>query len=76
MYLEELKIEFLRTFEVEKRWVTMDFHDGSNLGIPNTKSLYRPIQLSEPKTSINVPLSFVRRLHGIIVDIHVLYLKH
>ena len=54
----------------------MDFHDGTNLGIPNTKTLYRPDQLSEPKTSINIPLSFVRRLHGITVYICILYLKH
>ena len=54
----------------------MDFHDGSNLGIPNTKSLYRPVQLSEPKTSTNVPISSGRLLIGIRDYIGVLYLSH
>ena len=54
----------------------MDFHVCSNLSIPNTMTLYRPIQLSVPKTSTNIPISFVRLLHGIRFDVCVLYLKH
>ena len=57
------------------RCVNMDFHDFSNLWIPNTKTLYRPVQLFEPKTSINVQIYFLYRLHGIKVGVRVLYLK-
>ena len=39
-------------------------------------TLYRPVQLSVPKTSTNIPFSFVRPLHDIRVDVCVLYLKH
>ena len=57
------------------RCVNMDFYDFSNLWIPNTKTLYRPVQLFEPKTLIIVPIYVVCRLHGIKVDIPILYLK-
>ena len=53
----------------------MDFHDFSNLWIQNTKTLYRPVQLFEPKTLIIVPIYFICRVHGIKVDIRILYLK-
>ena len=53
----------------------MDFHDFSNLWIPNTKSLYRPVQLFDQKPSIIVPIYFLCRLHGIKVDVCVLYLN-
>ena len=57
------------------RCVNMDFHDFSNLWIPNTKTLYRAVQLFEPKTLIIVPIYFLYHLHGIKVDVRVLYLK-
>ena len=54
----------------------MDIHDCPNLSSPNTMTLYRHVQFFEPKTSTNIPISFVRLLHGIRVDVCVLYLKH
>ena len=57
------------------RCVNMDFHDFSNLWIPNTKTLYRAVQLFEPKTLIIVRFYFLYHLHGIKVDVCVLYLK-
>ena len=39
-------------------------------------TLYGHAQLFEPKTSTNIPMSFVRLLHAIRVDVCVLYLKH
>ena len=43
------------------RWrmhcVNMDFHDFSNLWIPNTQTLYKTVPLYIPKTSVNVPIS-------------------
>ena len=57
------------------RCVNMDFHDFSNLWIPNTKTLYRAVQLFEPKTLITIPFYFLCRIRGIKVDVPVLYLK-
>ena len=57
------------------RCVNMDFYHFSNLWIANTKTLYRLVQLFEPKTSIIVQIYFLYRLHGIKVDVRVLYLK-
>ena len=54
----------------------MNFHNFSKLSIRNTMTLYRHVQLSEPKTSTNISISFVHRLHGIRVYVCVLYLKH
>ena len=54
----------------------MDIHDFSNLSSPNSMTLYRHVQFFEPKTSTNIPISFVRLLHGIRVYVCVLYLKH
>ena len=47
-----------------------------NLWIPNTQTLYKPVPLSIPKTSVNVPISSGRRLLGIRDDVGVLYLSH
>ena len=38
-------------------------------------TLYRPVQLSGPKNSTNIPISFVSRVHGIRIDVCVLYLN-
>ena len=47
-----------------------------NLWLPNTKTLYWPVNFLEPKTSINIPFPSGRGLLGIKVDILFLYLKH
>ena len=47
-----------------------------NLQIPNTKTLYWPVNTLEPPTSINIPFPSGRFLLGIKIDILFLYLKH
>ena len=73
---EEFKIEILSSFEVEKALCNHGFSCCSNLSIPNTLTLYRHVQLSEPKTSTHIPISFLHPLHGIRVDVCVLCLNH
>ena len=47
-----------------------------NLWLPNTKTLYWPVNFLQPKTSINFPFPSGRGLLGIKVYIRFLYLKH
>ena len=47
-----------------------------NIWIPNTQTLYKPVPLSIPNSSVNVPISSGRRLFGIRDDVGVFYISH